>query len=438
MFNPENILSLLQKNKTNTFWIAYSGGLDSHVLLQCVAHLKTYFPKSTFKAIHINHGLSPNAQQWENHCEQVCHDLAITYHSLKVDAQTKNGKGPEAVARQARYHAFAELMQEGDCLLTAHHQDDQAETVLLQLFRGSGPKGLAAMPQQISFAKGIHLRPLLYFSRNDLENYAKQNNLQWIDDESNFDTSFDRNFVRHELMPLIQHRWPSITEILSRSAKHHAEADALLSCLAANDFANTQGVKPATLSIRKLQQLDDARQRNLLRYTIQHFGFKPPLQTHLKHIQQDMLLAEQDANPQVSFGDIVVRRFRDELYFLKPRTYELSHINLEWDMQSPLTLPDGLGTLKLQSIQGQGIAAHKLQQVTVHFRQSGERFHSAGRMGSHPLKKLFQEWNVPTWERDSIPLVYVGDELVCVVGYAIAKAFAAGKDEQGYIFHMAQ
>jgi len=211
--------------------IAYSGGLDSHVLLHAVAAMRAELTGCEFIAVHINHGLSEKAGQWTKHCANQCEVLNITFAHINVDAKNKTGESPEAVAREVRYQAFREFMQPGDCLLTAHHQDDQAETLLIQLLRGAGPRGLAAMPYYSDFAEGWHARPLLNFSRDELHEYAQQtfsqNQSAWIDDESNSDTRFDRNFLRHEIIPKLKARFPGMAATLSRSAGLCAEASGL-------------------------------------------------------------------------------------------------------------------------------------------------------------------------------------------------------------------
>jgi tRNA(Ile)-lysidine synthase len=313
MFNLEKLRNnLLRLTHSNKLLVAYSGGMDSHVLLHSLQSLNF-----ELRAVHIHHGLSENADLWVEHCHKVCVDLEIEFIVKYINI--KIGKhSPEAIARELRYDEFKKLLSKGECLVTAHHADDQVETLLLQLFRGSGPKGLAAMPERKGFTHGDLLRPLLEFSRAELHQYAQQNNLKWIEDESNENIGIDRNFVRHKLMPLIKKKWPGTLKTLSRSAEHCAEAGELLVILAEQDYANIQGSKPNTLSIRKLLALNPARQNNVIRYWLHKLNFPTPSSIKLKHIKTDILNCRIDANPVVNWPGTEIRRYRDDLYVMLP------------------------------------------------------------------------------------------------------------------------
>jgi tRNA(Ile)-lysidine synthase len=429
-------------NNTPVFWIAYSGGLDSHVLL----HKLAMSPPGLLKAVHIHHGLSPNADRWEVHCHKTCALLDIEYRCIRVHAHPEAGQSPEAAAREARYKAFSNLLEKDDYLLTAHHQDDQAETLLLQLFRGAGIKGLAAMPQSIPFAQGYLLRPLLTLQRQELLNYAEQQQLSWIEDESNTDIQFDRNYVRHHLLPVIQKRWSNIASTLARVASHCAEADQLLHDLAEQDLQTTLDKTCHTLSIPALLKLSYIRQKNLLRHWLGTLGLPVPSAQQLQQLKINILHSRPDACPEVHWPGVNIRRYRDTLYAY-PDTLKWVHPKqpIVWDILSPLTLPDGrvlsiknntsknkTGTNKTEL----GLRADIGSVLQVRFRQNGERCHPVGRQGSHPLKKLFQEWGVPPWERDAVPLLYLNDTLVCVVGYCICQSFAATSKQKSWIIQI--
>lgn len=433
MFDPQDLLPFFSTiPSTSTLWIAYSGGVDSHVLLHALASLS----QRKLRALHINHGLSPNAVKWQAHCREVCAELGIPFQALSVCAKSPAGESPEAFARKARYQALAEQMEPGDYLLTAHHQDDQAETLLLQLFRGAGTKGLASMPKQISFGPGYLWRPLLAYRRDDLLVYARAQQLCWIEDESNDNTAFDRNFIRHHVLPMLQQRWPALTATLARTATHCAEADQLLDVLAAEDVKQVQGHSEAILSIDKIVSLTAGRQRHLLRYWLRQLGFAVPTEAQLKRIQRDVLSCALDANPIVRYADVEVRRYRDALYAKKQQTrVSLTDLVLPWDLNEIFMLPHDQGVLRVCWEQGRGIRSlseHERAQLTVRFRQGGEVFHPLGRQGSHPLKKLWQEWGVPPWQRNHVPLIYQGEQLICVVGYAIAASHTVLTDEWGW------
>lgn len=367
------------------FLLAYSGGLDSHVLLSLMVELRKQQP-IMLRAIHVHHGLSPNADAWAKHCESVCKSLNVNYLEKHIKVNSHAGS-LEETARDARYAALADCLTEGEILLTAHHQDDQAETLLLQLMRGAGPKGLAAMPELKSFAKGWHLRPLLGFSREQLKAYAKAAQITWIEDESNANEKLSRNFIRQQVMPLLKSHWPAAQAAMSRSAQHCAESQALLEEYALSDYQKIKGSRPATLSVKGLLSLDAEKQRLMLRIWISERGYALPNSKKLASIQQTVLTAAPDRMPRVAWGSVEVRRYRDDLYI---RCCE-----------EPL---------------GGGAEATMGDDYTMRFRQGGERLYIPKR-GNLSLKNLFQEWGVPPWERDKVPLIYKDDELVGVVGF---------------------
>lgn len=433
MFKPEKIIALLESiPAAKRFLIAYSGGLDSHVLLHALASASVY-DKNKLTAVHINHGWHPDAKQWEQHCRAVCQKLNITYETITIDAGAKKGESLEAIGREKRYAAFAHIMQPDDCLLTAHHQDDQAETLLIQLFRGAGVKGLASMPEISSFATGYHLRPLLEFSRAELYAYARENNLNWIDDSSNTDLRFDRNYLRHSIFPLLQQRWPAVSKTLARTANHCADATELLTIIAAEDLSKIKTEQPAVLAIEKLLELSPARLFNVLRYWLQQFDFPMPSEAHLQHIYTDVLLSIPDSNPVVRWNNIEIRRYKNRLYVLPKSIKFNSTEKIIWDLTQPLLLPTKI-TLTAEKIMGKGIRCATItdSKVLIKFRQHGERFHPVGRQGSHPLKKLFQEWNIPPWQRSTIPLIYHDNKLIAVAGYSVDSSIAAGPSELGW------
>jgi tRNA(Ile)-lysidine synthase len=292
-----------QQGLTPTYWISYSGGLDSHVLLHVLAQLQRTIPLK-LRVIHVNHNLSKNAQAWVQHCARVCDELNIELTVVVVDAHAGSGESPENKARQARYAAIKAKISAGDILLTAHHQDDQAETLLLQLCRGAGPKGLAAMPARKVFGKGYLGRPLLTCTRASLREYALAHQLHWIEDESNTNQDFARNFMRHEVLPVLQQRWPSVTATLARSAGNCAEAQHLLDEMAVADTAAVLGTEPNTLAVSKLLALSAQRQRQVLRFWLRELGFTVPGIVKLRQIQRDMLLARADRQPMIQWPQI--------------------------------------------------------------------------------------------------------------------------------------
>ncbi|OGT06953.1 MAG: tRNA lysidine(34) synthetase TilS [Gammaproteobacteria bacterium GWE2_37_16] len=411
------ILSLCSGADKKVF-LAYSGGLDSKVLLHALVILKIKNPELQISAIHINHGLSPNADQWAKNCLGTCRKFGIDLIIKKISVKTALQKGHslEAVARDLRYAAFTEILNSGDLLLTAHHSDDQAETLLLQLFRGAGPKGLSAMPEKMPLGKGFLLRPLLPFSRHELEEYAHKNHLEWHEDESNADINFDRNYIRHTIMPLIKKRWGGILGPLCRVAEHCAEASELLNDLANQDYLNLQGTKPHTLSVKKLLSLSVARQSNVLRYWLHLLQLPTPSCVKLQNILHDVLLSRSDAMPLVTWREIEVRRYGDDIYTMSPLQKLPGNLIIPWeDLEKPLVLPYKLGTLDYKNIADKaGLPLPPKDKITIRFRQGGERIKLPNRQGTHSLKKLFQEWRVPPWQRNLIPLVYCDEKLIWV------------------------
>ncbi len=404
----------LEQGIDKTYWIAYSGGLDSHVLLHLCATLRQQYPLK-FKAVHVNHSLSVHAPHWAVHCEKICADLNIELIYKIIDAKAFKGDSPENIARQCRYQLFSELLEPNAILLTAHQQDDQAETVLVQLLRGAGPKGLSAMPLLKSFAAGFHGRPLLDLSRAELKNYAEKYHLKWIQDESNENTNFTRNFLRHTILPLLKNRWPTVTKTLARVAGNCAEAQEIIEHKAEQDLNFCLNRKNQTLSVKKLLLLDTVHQRQTLRTWLAKLGFPMPSAAKLRQIQQDFLHAKQDKSPYMRLGTFEIRRYRDDIYAMQCLPKWDSTQIFTWDLSQLLMIPS-LGKLHAVLTDISGLRSDT-KNVNIRFRQGGERCYFPERQCHHLLKHLFQEWDVPPWERDRLPLLYVGEELIGVVGF---------------------
>lgn len=430
-FSPATLADQLGRLPPVTrYWIAYSGGCDSHVLLHALVRLRNSALPS-IHAVHIDHGLQEVSRAWAQHCAAVCASLNIPLTSSRVDAQPAPGESREAAARDARYRALADLIETDDVLLTAHHQDDQAETMLLQLLRGGGPHGLAGMAKCTPFSRGWHARPLLAFPRDELRSYAKKNGLRWIDDPSNTDIGFNRNYLRNTVMPLLRARWPAVSRVLTRGAAHQAEAAQLLDALAAQDLERCRGARENQLRIPALATLDAARQRNILRYWFKQLGYALPDSARLAQIQHTLLHAAPDRAPVVSWEGAELRRYRDLLYALTPLS-RTQQQEWPWDVASPLQLPDGAQLIAVPT-KGLGIrresCAHR--RVTVRLRRGGETCRPAPEAHLRPLKKLLQEQGVPPWRRACLPLVYVDDQLAAVADLWVCAPFHATADEEG-------
>jgi tRNA(Ile)-lysidine synthase len=417
-----------QQGFDKTYWVAYSGGLDSHVLLALFHELKQKYPIQC-RVIHINHGISPRALDWALHCEQVCKAYQLDFQAEAIHLALQKGESLEEAARTARYGVFADCLAPSDVLVTAHHQDDQAETLLVQLLRGAGPKGLAGMPAFKPFAIGFHARPLLSFSREDLREYAVSHGLQWIEDESNEATAFTRNFIRQTVLASLKTRWPGVAATLARSASHCAEAQALLEEYVVEDWKNTKGSRENALSVQALLQLPPARQRLVLRSWIEGSGYGLPDSKKIKAILEDVLNAAWDRFPLVCWKGVELRRYRDDLFLMPPLPPLAEAKAFSWDFTQALDL-SGVGTLQASLVPGVGLT-QQLKQVTVQFRRGGEVIKLAKR-GHRTLKNLLQEADVLPWLRDRIPLLFDGDQLVGVVGIGLHGDYRAQEGELGW------
>ena len=384
-FSADTLYQQLRHYPAPAYRVAYSGGLDSHVLLHALVSLRERLD-ADIGAVHVNHSLQVDADRWEDQCRRVCEDLGVSYVSLRVDASAAKGDSQEAAAREARYTALAAYLPAGECLLSAQHQDDQAETLLLQLLRGSGVNGLAAMPMQSELGRGQLLRPLLDLTRRQLQAYAEANGLRWIEDPSNSDMAFDRNFLRERIIPVLQQRWPAAAAALSRSAAHCAEAAALLARMAGEDLAYIQAEGGARVSLTRLVALPLERQRNVLRYWLRQTTGAAPSSAVLARLLNDVLQSRPDAAPCVRWGRHEVRRYRDDLYLLKQRPEADSSTVLQWRLAEPLTLPDSGGVLNARPKTGCGLRASAIESaVQVSWRRGGERCLPVGRGQHHSL-----------------------------------------------------
>ncbi|PLY15160.1 MAG: tRNA lysidine(34) synthetase TilS [Sedimenticola sp.] len=394
--------------------LGFSGGLDSQVLLHLLAGLKG---EHSFEliAIHVNHGLQEASADWGRDSDAVCKALKIPYKQIDLKIERVKGQSLEAQARNARYHAFQQEMQEGDVLVTAHHQDDQAETMMLQLLRGSGVSGLAAMPELAAFGPGHLFRPLLDVSRSDLESYANTQGLRWVEDASNLDTDFDRNYLRHNIFPLLKQRWPGVGRTLSRSAGYCAEARDLLEVLAEQDLAAVINRAENTLSVPGLAGLSDARARSVLRHWIQQSGFSYPNSKRVHEITTGVIHAQIDRTPVVQWQGCEVRRYRDRLFIMPPLQFPSEGLVMAWNGEGMLELPCGLGRVTL-SDSANGIPRERIvrRRLTIAFDSSGLRYYPAGQHSSRSLKNYFQEQGVPPWQRGRIPLLFAEGELLAV------------------------
>ncbi len=437
--------------------IGLSGGVDSVVLLHLLHKLSLRFSWQ-LSALHVHHGISPNADAWAKFCAELCARHSITLHIEHVDINPLRAHGIEAAARKLRHAAFAE--QSCDFVAVAHHADDQAETLLLQLLRGAGVRGASAMPVLITsdlpacglsrmasssistskrpqFAERTDsvslIRPLLHCSRREILDYAAAHQLHWIEDESNADDSYPRNFLRHRVLPLLGEKFPAYRDTLARSAQHFAEASGLLDELAQQDAAQT--IEGETLAVAALQALSPPRAKNLLRYFLHSRNATTPQAVQLDDMLQQLSRAREDAAVCIAYGDWQVRRFQGRVYALRALGEFDQNLVLPWHGEAELDWPALHCRVMFKQLtqHTQGISLTKLQraQVTLRLRSGGEALRPQTHASTRTLKNLLQEHHVPPWQRDRLPLLYCGDELVCVPGVAIAAEYQAVADEAG-------
>lgn len=408
----------------NRYVVAFSGGLDSTVLLHALA-TGTDKQDIPIVAVHVDHGLHEDSSDWSAHCKAFASSLGVEFISEHVSVKRDAGHGPEAAAREARYRVLAALLKPGDWLLCAHHQDDQAETLLLNLIRGSGPAGLAGIAAIRSFADGWLVRPLLPFAQKDLRNYAALHDLSWIDDPSNADQQFDRNFLRHEIMPRLASRWPDAARRLQRSSRIAGDAAILLNELAAIDAA-TLGDRPDRLQIDKLCALPTARQRNVLRYVIRQLDLATPSESHVQKVIDEVVAAREDAEPLVCWNGVQVRRYRNSLYLLAADPLDSPGDQGVIVDGNRMELEHGLGILRLESDAAEGLSRDVVERgLELRYRRGGEKFRPCGQAHTKKLKKLLQEASVVPWMRDRIPLIYADGELVAVADLWLADGAAS-------------
>ncbi len=414
------------------FHVAFSGGLDSTVLLHLLVQLRAQTPLS-LSAIHVHHGLQPAADAWTAHCAQLCAGWDVPYAVERVEVARASGQGIEAAARAARYAALQGHIGVGHVLLTAHQQDDQAETVLLQLLRGAGAPGLAAMPALAPFGDGYLARPLLAFSRAVIESYARAQGLAWIEDESNRDPRHARNVLRHTVLPLLQTHWPRAAEAIARSAAHAAEASAVLDEVARTDWRQVAAPEAAgVLSVPALQMLPPGRRRNVIRYWLRAERGFAPTSGHLDEILGHVDRRPRSGHARISWPGTEVHRYRDRLFVLAPLPPPPAEFEIAWDLAAPLPLPALGCRIEVSPAIGRGLALARLRApLRLRLRRGGEVCRLRGHR--HTLKQLLQEEGVPPWRRARLPLLYSGEELAAVGDLWVCEPYQARANEPGLI-----
>ncbi len=430
------LVNAISKQPKMPLVIAYSGGVDSQVLLHALASLNQQNATSPsisnpITVCHVNHSLSSNASTWQTFAEQTCLELNLTLRVCQVNVLAQAQQSLEALARDARYQALQSVYNQPSLIITGHHSDDQAETFLLALKRGSGLKGLSAMAIQTKQGKDWLVRPLLNISRKQILEYAKEHDLTWIEDESNADTRFDRNFIRNDIMPLLTKRWPSIVKTINRSSEHCREGQLLLNELAVEDL-NVCQYEVTSLSVMALNNLSTVRFNNLVRYFLELNNCLMPSTEQLAQLHKQ-LTADDDKNPAVKLGEHYLRRYKANLYL----TGDFDDVS-DWqanislcENQSSIQLPDHLGELIFlkttdmaeQEAAQQIVMPSKEQKVTLRFYHNNPTCLPDYRHHSRSVKKVLQELNIPPWQRKRIPFLYFDDVLVAAIGFFVCQDF---------------
>ena len=418
--------------------LGLSGGLDSVVLLELLRRLAGPLDFK-LSCVHVDHGISPNARRWAAFCVRKCKRLAIPLAVHVVDVAAYRAEGLEAAARRSRYEVYAR--QDADFIVLAQHLDDQAETLLLQLLRGAGVKGGAAMP--LLRAQGRSktgkparppaiLRPMLKLSRPQIAAYAKAHRLKWVEDESNTDIRYDRNFLRHEVLPVMARAFPAYRATLARAAGHLAEASQILDEVAEMDAV--LAVAGNTLALAELKRIGPARAKNLLRWLLAQRGAAAPESDRLEEALRQLLQARDDASVQVVLGPCELRRYGGYACLLRPLVRVPAKLRRDWDGKRAWPLPELGGTLQFARHRGSGLDCARVggHGLNVRLRQGGEKLRLQPGGASRSLKNLLQEARVPPWERERLPLIYCADTLVAVPGLGIASGWEAAAGKEGW------
>lgn len=429
-FTAAQLLQTLESlPAVNSYIVGFSGGADSTALLHAMSRIRTRLGVPV-SAVHVNHGIHPDADTWQRQCEVFCHDLDIDLLCRRVALTHDSGKGLEAEARHLRYETISGLLEPGGCLLTAHHADDQAETVLLNLMRGSGVDGLTAMPESRPLGRGFLQRPLLHFRNSALKDYLHENNIEWTEDPSNKHLNHDRNFVRHEVIPLLEQRWPEVNQRLLLTLDAMADARHLLEALA-DDYLELNLQHPYVLEITRECLASPQLTRLVIRRWIKQSGATGISAYKLDTFCEQLLLSGSDHNVAVELGGWLLRWYKYRLWL-----QEGSEIppcpEAEWPAgEAEIDLGNDIGQLALEaggassSRPGQPAGKPQISGLSVGGR--GNTQGPAIKLGNHhkSLKNYFQTAEIPPWLRNSIPLCKLEDEIVSIGDWCFNGEFAS-------------
>ncbi len=430
-FTAERLLQILESfPPVGSYVVGFSGGADSTALLHALLEIRgpLDIPVS---AVHVNHGIHPESDSWQQQCERFCRRHQVELTCLKIKLTNRSGKGLEAEARQLRYEAISKLITPADCLLTAHHSDDQAETLLLNLMRGSGVEGLTAMPDSRPFESGCLQRPLLHFTNSALKDYLFKNKLEWIEDPSNQYLNHDRNFVRHEVVPLLEKRWPGVSQRLLLTQEAMTDARHLLEGLA-DEYLASNLSHPFVLRITPQCIAKSGMLRLVVRYWVKQSGTPGIPAYKLVSFCAQVQQATGGHNVLLHWDGWLLRWYKNQLW-LQPDSLIRPCPTMNWPAnRHEINLGDDIGKMVL----GSASAADNISEPSSDFCPDGE-FSIGARMsmeenaihvgGIHKsLKNIFQSAGIPPWLRDSIPLCKLDGELVAIGDWCFSERFQAG------------
>ncbi|WP_444994721.1 tRNA lysidine(34) synthetase TilS [Aliikangiella sp. IMCC44359] len=415
---------LLSHKATHKPMVAFSGGVDSFVLLFALIRLRELKLVTDIKAVHVNHGLQADANNWQKYCHQFCNKHNVQLLTNKLNLGESCQSNIEGLAREGRYQFFKSVLQNRQCLLMAHHVDDQAETLLFRLLRGCGISGASAMPEKRELGQGFLLRPFLEVSKNEIKQYAQLMKLKWIEDPSNQSSDFDRNFLRLQILPLLREKWPSCSETFSRFSRLAREQSLLLTEIAQEDYASCE-VARGKLCVVKLKLLSPVRCKNLLHFWGNLNGVASPSNKEIEELLKQINSSHHNAI-DITFAGCRAKRFANQLMLAAKNQPDAQFDECEWhNILKPIILSNGLKVTALSSNQPGLRFPMNDEKVKVIRRCGGERCLPEYRNKTTELKKIYQELRVPDWERKWLPIIYYNNKIAAVPGVFICQEFVS-------------